>query len=130
MVLIKSKKEVPQAAKQFAEEIGAPDALICDAVGEQTSQVLRDFFHKIGATLRVLEECTHWANKTELYIGLLKEVVNEDVKESDEPLVFWDNCVERRVRIDNLTAKTNLFQLHGSNAHTHTMGKEGDVSDL
>ena len=52
----------------------------------------------------------------ELYIGLLKEAVRKDMKDTDSPLRFWDYCAERRVKINNLTAK-NLFQLHGSNAN-------------
>ena len=38
--------------------------------------------------------------------------------------------MERGARINNLTAKTNMFQLHGSNAHTFTMGEEGDISNI
>ena len=74
--------------KNFAKEIGAPDAIFCDTDGEQTSGALREFCHKIGTTLRVLEEVTHWANKAEFYIGLLKESVNKDIKKSNEPLVL------------------------------------------
>ena len=51
------------------------------------------------------------------------------MKESDCPLAFWDYCVERRARINNLTPR-NLFQLHGSNAHTALTGEEGDISSL
>ena len=91
------------AVKQFAKEIGAPDALICDAAGEQTSQELRRFCSEMGTTLRVLEEGTPWANKAELYIGILKEAVRKDMKESNCPLVLWDYCIERRARINNMT---------------------------
>ena len=51
------------------------------------------------------------------------------MKSSDSPLVFWDHCIERRARINNLTAK-DLFSLHGSNAHTCLTGEEGDMSAL
>ena len=37
VVPMKSKIEVLQAAKQFAKEIGAPEAIICDMAGKQTS---------------------------------------------------------------------------------------------
>ena len=116
--------------KQFAKEIGAPDAIICDAAGKQTSGALREFCHKIGTALWVLEEGTPWAKKAELYIGILKESVSKDMKESNAPLVFWNYCVERRAIIDNLTAKTNMFQMHGSNAHTYKMGEKGDISNI
>ena len=78
----------------------------------------------------MLEEGTPWSNKAELYIGLLKESVSKGMKESNAPLVFWNYCVERQAIINNLTAKTSMFQLHGSNAHTYMMGEEGDISNI
>jgi hypothetical protein len=66
VVPMKSKGEALQAVKQFAKEIGAPEALICDMSGEQTSHALKRFCNEIGTTLRVLEEGTPWANKAEL----------------------------------------------------------------
>ena len=72
VVLMKTKKEVPQIVKQFAKEIGAPGAIICEGATEQTSGALREFCHKISTTLWVLEEGTPWSNKAELYIELLK----------------------------------------------------------
>lgn len=129
VVPMKSKSEVIHAVKQFAKEIGAPDAIISDAAREQKSQELRKFCNEIGTSLRILEEGTPWANRAELYIGLIKEAVRKDMKESDCPLVFWDYCTERRARINNLTAKT-MFKLHGSNAHSILTGEEGDISSL
>ena len=108
---------------------GAPEALINDMSGEQTSKPLKTFCNEIGTTLLVLEEGTPWSNKSELYIGLIKEAVRKDMKDSNSPLAFWDYCVERRARINNLTAK-NIFQLHGSNPHTDLTGDEGDISNL
>ena len=52
------------------------------------------------------------------------------MEESNALLVFWGYCVERQSRINNLTAKTNMFQLYGSNAHTYMMGEEGDISNI
>ena len=51
------------------------------------------------------------------------------MRESNSPLCFWDYCVERRARINNLAAK-NSFRLHGSTPHTLTTGDEGDISNL
>ena len=126
---MKKESDVLHAIKQFAKTIGAPDALICDASKAQTSQKVRQFCNDIGSTLRVLEENTPWANKAELYIGIIKEAVRKDMKASACPLAFWDYCMERRARINNLTAK-DLFSLHGSNAHTSLTGEEGDISSL
>jgi hypothetical protein len=94
------ESDVLKAVKQFAKEIGAPDALICDAAKAQTSKEMRSFCNEIGVTLRALEEGTPWANKAELYIGLIKEAVRKDMKSSNCPIAMWDYCLERRARIN------------------------------
>ena len=93
------------------------------------SSEVKKFCNDIGTTLRALGEGTPWSNKAELYIGLIKEAVRKDMRESNSPLCLWDYCVERRARINNLTAK-NAFKLHGSTPHTVTTGDEGDISNL
>ena len=97
--------------------------------GEQMSQEVRKCCNNIGTTLQALEEGTPWSNKAELYIGLLKEAVHKDMRESDSPMSLWDYCVERRARINNLTAKDN-FMLHGTTPCTMTLAVEGDISSL
>jgi hypothetical protein len=129
VVPMKKESEVLQAVKQFAKEIGAPEALICDAVKAQTSEAMRTFYNEIGTTLRALEEGTPWSNKGELYIGLIKEAVRKDMKASKCPIAFWDYCIERRARINNMMAH-NLFQLHGTNGHTTLTNDKGDISNL
>eukprot|EP00957_Ditylum_brightwellii_P079812 6069811-Ditylum_brightwellii.AAC.1 len=126
---MKSKSEVEQVVKQFAKEIGAPDAIVCDASGDQIKRSLKRFLSEIGTTLRILEEGTLWVNKAELYIGLLKETVCKDMKASNCHLVFWDYCVERMARINNLTPK-RMFSLHGQSPHTDLHGEEGNISNL
>ena len=121
---MKKKSEVLLAIKQFAKVIGAPDSFVADMSGEQMSSEVKKFCNDIGTTLRSLEEGTPWSNKTELYIGLIKEAVRKDMRKSDSPLWFWDYCVERRARINNLTAK-NTFRIHGSTPQTLTTGDEG-----
>ena len=76
-----------------------------------------------------MEENTPWSNQAELYIGIMKEAVRKDMKEAHIPLAFWDYCIERRVRINNLTAK-DRFNLHGANAHTSIFNEPGDISNL
>ena len=129
VVPMRRKGDVPLAMKEFAKEIGAPDAFVADMSGEQMSKEVKQFCNDIGSTLRALEEGTPWANKAELYIGLLKESVGKDMRESDSPLAFWDYCLERRARIHNLTAKSS-FKLHGLNPHSTIMPEEGDISNL
>ena len=129
MVPMRSKADVLLAIKQFAKEIGAPDAIVCDASKEQTKTDLKRFLNSIGTTLRVLEEGTPWANRAELYVGLMKEAVRRDMRDSNCPFVFWDYCIERRTRVNNLTAK-DTFQLHGQVPHTDVTGEQGDISNL
>ena len=129
VVPMQSKKNVLSAVKQFAKEIGAPDAVIADAAGEQTSQDLKKFLKSIGTSLRILEKGTPWANKAELYIGLLKAAVRRDMASSNCPLAFWDYCVERRARINNLTAR-DIFKLHGQVPQTTVTGETGDISNV
>ena len=126
---MRRKSEVLQAIKQFAKTIGAPTVIIVDMAGEQMSQVMRKFCNDIGATLWALEEGTPWSNKAELYIGLLKEAVQKDMRESNSPMCLWDYYVERRARINNLMAKNN-FKLHGMTPRTATLAEEGNISSL
>ena len=79
MVPMKRKSEVMQAVKQFAKEVGAPDAIVCDMASEQMSAEIEQFCNTIGTTLRALEEGTLWTNKAELYIKLTKEAVQKDM---------------------------------------------------
>ena len=109
---MKSKSEVILALKQFSKETRAPDAIIADSANEQKAQEMKRFLGEVGTSLPILEEVTPWANRAELYIGLLKETVRQDMKESDCPLVLWAYCVGRRSRITNLPAK-DLFSCMG-----------------
>jgi hypothetical protein len=115
--------------KQFAKDIDVPDAFVADMSGEQRPKEVKSSYNEIDSTLRALEEGTPWANKAELYIGLMKEAVRKEMKDQDAPMVFWDYCIERRARIHNLTAKANI-KLHGSNPYPLTVGEEGDISNL
>jgi hypothetical protein len=129
VVPMKTKSDFPFALKQFAKEIGVPIALISDPAGEQTSNAVKSIAREMDLTLKVLEESTQWANLAELYIGLMKESIREDMRTSDSPIVFWDYCAERRALVNNLTAK-KLPQLQGvSNAHTLTTGDVADISN-
>jgi hypothetical protein len=129
VVPMRHKSDVIQAVKQFAKETGAPDAITSDSGREQKSLAIRKLCVNMGTELRVLEEGTPWANRAELYIGLLKESVRKDMRESNSPLSFWDYCCERQARIHNLTAKDAL-RLHGTNLHTATLIEEGDISNI
>ncbi len=62
VIPLRDERDVLSAVKQFAKEVGAPDAIICDAAREQILKEVRSFCLKMGTTLRVLEEDTPWAN--------------------------------------------------------------------
>ena len=129
VVPLKRKLEVMSAVKQFTKEIGAPDAIVCDMSMEQTLPEIKAFLNDIGMALRVLEEGTPWANKGERYIGLLKESVRKDMRESNLPLPFWDYCLEHRVRIYNMTVR-DYPTICGTIPHTLVTGEESDISNL
>ena len=122
VVPMRSRSMVPQALRQFTKEIGAPEAIICDHLGEQSSAKVKEFCLDIGTSLRFIEEGTPWANKAE-------ESIRKDMKDADSPLVLWDYCAERRAQINNMTAK-NLFQLHRTTPYTSLTSEEGDISNL
>ena len=126
---MKSVKDIPAAMKMFAKEVGAPNCFVCDPHKNQKSKEVREFCHRIGTTLRVLEERTKHANRAELYIGLLKESIRKDMRETNSPLRLWCYCAERGASIFTLTAK-NLYQLQGTNPYTATLGEMGDISSL
>ena len=65
-----------------------PTALILDPAGEQRSKELEKVTKEIACPLKYLKRATQWGNLAELYIGLLKEVVRKDMKDSDSPLKF------------------------------------------
>ena len=124
-----SKSSFLDALKLFCKDIGVPLSLVLDPSGEQTKTEVRRFCHKIGTTLRVLQESTQWANRAELYIGIFKESVRQDLRRSNAPMVLWDYCAQRRAKIHNVTPKA-LFQLDGNNPHTATFGQQADISNL
>ncbi|KAL7523474.1 hypothetical protein ACHAXR_000193 [Thalassiosira sp. AJA248-18] len=113
----------------FAKEVGVPEYIICDSASEQKSKEVVKFCHKIGTTLRILEESTRWANRAKSYVGLMKESIRKDTHECHSPLVLWDYCAELRARMVNVTAK-DLFQLQGQTPYMATFGTEGDISNI
>mmetsp|Transcript_19836 Transcript_19836/g.27902 ORF Transcript_19836/g.27902 Transcript_19836/m.27902 type:complete len:93 (+) Transcript_19836:3218-3496(+) len=89
-----SKAQFPDALELFCKEIGVPSSLVDDPSGEQSSDRVKQFCHKVGTTLRYIEEYTQWANRAELYIGIFKESVCQDLRSSKAPMVLWDYCAE------------------------------------
>ena len=88
VVPMTKEADVLQAVKQFAKEIGAPEALICDAAKAQTSAAMRTFCNEIGTTLRALEEGTHGPTKRSYTSDLSKRLSEKTRTSPDAPLLF------------------------------------------
>ena len=58
VVPMSSVSKVPKALDMLAEEVGVPEAIIVDAHKYHKSKEVRQFCHKIGTTLRILEGST------------------------------------------------------------------------
>ena len=83
---MKSKSEIPLAVKAFAKEIRVPILLILDPDRTQKSHKLDNVTREMGCKLKFLMRRTQWANLAEKYIGLLKEAVCKDMKDTNSPL--------------------------------------------
>ena len=93
---MKSESEFCDSLYMFCKEVGVPQSLVVDPLGEQTSNKMKKLCHQVGTTLMILEESTQSANRAEFYIGLYKEAIKKDMREANSPLVLWDYCVHRR----------------------------------
>ena len=109
--------------------MGVPRDLICDPSGEQTSGEVKQFANNVAMNLKILEENTQHANLAELYIGIMKNAISRDLRETGCPLTFWCYATEWRMRVHNVTA-SKLAQCHRSNPHTATTGETKDISDI
>ena len=109
---MKSQSEFQTALHWFCKQIGVPTSLSIDGHKAQTSNAVRRFCNQVGTTLKILEVNTPWANRAELYIGLLKEAVRRDMRASNSPMCLWDYAIERRAMIHNLVPRP-LFQNNG-----------------
>lgn len=126
---MKSKGEFQAIIELFCKEIAVTRILVVDPSGKQTSKSVHNYYHKVGTTLRVLEKSTEWANRAELYIGLFKQAIKNDLNRTNCPMKLWDYCSERRARIHNVLTR-NLFQINGHDPTTATFGKQANISNI
>ena len=124
-----SQEDFDAALHWFCKQVGVPVSLIVDAHKAQTSKATKKFCHQVGTTLKILERGTPWANRAELYIGLLKEAVRKDMQAANSPMVLWDYAMERRAMIHNAVPRP-LFQNNGLSPTAATFGIQGDISNI
>ena len=113
---MKSQSEFPTAFHWFCKQIGVPVDLVVDGHKAQTSSDVCHFCHQVGTTLQILETGTPWSNRAKLYIGLLKEGVQKDMRVLNFPITLWDYALERRTCIHN-AVPWSLFQANGLYPH-------------
>ena len=103
--------------------------MVMDGHNAQNNSNVRKFSNQVGMTMRVLERATPWANRAELYIGLLKEAVRKDMRATNSPMVLWDYAIERRALIHNVIPRS-LFQAQGKTPTECTFGVSADISNI
>ena len=74
---MKPKEQFPTTLHWFCKKVGVPDILVVDGYSAQTSNEVKQFCDQVGTTIKILETGTPWENRSELYIGLLKEAVHK-----------------------------------------------------
>ena len=126
---MEKKSDFRDCLHLFCKEVGVPEILVVDPSGEQTSKPVRRFCIQVGTTLKLLEESTQWANRAELYVGLLKESIRQDLRKSHCPMILWDYCAQRRALIHNLTPR-DLFSTYKQTPYEFQFGIQGDMSNL
>ena len=82
VIPMKTESDLPKAIRIVSKMIGASEAIICDSAKAQKSSEIREFLTSIGTSLRLLETGTPSANRSELYVGLLKSSVCKEMKEA------------------------------------------------
>ena len=91
---MRNQEELDMALHWFCKEIGVPVNLLVDAHLYQTYIKVKILCDQIGTTPKVLEKGTSWANRSELYIGLLKNEMCKDMCASHSTMSLWDYAIK------------------------------------
>ena len=126
---MRSQTQFQDALHWLCKQVGVPRTLVVDGHKSQTSNKVKRFCDQLGTVLKILETETQWANRAELYIGLLKEAVRKDLKAADCPMVLWDYSIERRAVIHNVIPRP-LFQNNGLTPYAAIFRESGDISNI
>ena len=71
-----------------------PVDLIVVGFSAQKKPSVKRFCYQVGTMLKILVRAIPWSNRAELHVGLLKEAVRKDMRESNSPMVLWDYMIE------------------------------------
>ena len=127
---MKGRKEgIYAAVKEYFKAKGLPIAIVADGATEQVQGETRKLCNLVGCDIRELEKNTSWANRAELYIGIMKNKVRRAMKLSGAPLRLWCYCVEYLCKVHNATAHDH-YQLKGMTPETMLSGQPTDISHL
>ena len=85
---MKSKDEFQEALHWSCKEVGVPVNMVCDGHSAQKNPGTKKFANQVGMTFCALEWATQWVNRAQMYIGLLKEAVRKEMRESNSPMVL------------------------------------------
>ena len=91
---MKPQSEFEKEIVVFCKKIAVPNTLVGDLHEAQKSNKNKNFFDQVGTTMKYLERKIQWANRAELYIGILKESVIKDLRISNALMVLWDYAIE------------------------------------
>ena len=100
-----SASEFPAALREFVKDIGAPEILVLYPHRLNKIKEVKAFCNIFFTTLRLLEHNTQWENCADLYVGLMKEARQKDIKVSGSPLFLWDYAAARYAEILSLMAR-------------------------
>ena len=127
---IKSRSEgIHRAVKSYFKNYGVPNALVADPAREQILGETKKFCQQCDTDINQLEKGTPWANRAELYIGIMKQKILRLMKKSRCPARLWDYCAEYCYKINNSIAHDH-YQLGGMVPNTKLTGQPHDISDL
>mmetsp|Transcript_1849 Transcript_1849/g.3782 ORF Transcript_1849/g.3782 Transcript_1849/m.3782 type:complete len:225 (-) Transcript_1849:2857-3531(-) len=129
VVPLKGKGLLPFALKDFFKHVGVPPQIICDGAREQVKGGDRRLCQLSSCLIWELEKDTPWSNRAELFIGILKSMVQKYLHHSHWPMVLCDFCCEYCVRILNLTIKSQPI-LHGMVPQTMMTGQPTGILDI
>jgi hypothetical protein len=124
------RSDLPLAMKSLFKQVGVPPAIICDGAREQVKGETRKLLNQVNCDIRELEAASPWSNRAELFIGIVKNDIKKDLKDSNCPMNLWDYCAQYRAQILSATARPNNYALDGQVPYTKMTGQPLDISNI